>query len=236
MAGIFIFALIGLFIYGAWRLLQVAWSQFQQIRARRLAVQNIAAIEEERSRRTIQQAENDRQKQRRQMDQIKSQYRMLQIALQQMLQSPDFRRAASVAKQCAIVPAHYRRRQFRRFRPLMVRVVSLRSPVSGDDSLIAESLAELVTALGVSDFEAEYIIREAQDDKNTLGDRSANTFGTRLRNLEREHKSRLSAIDSLSPSDVAIREQLREAENNRFQEEMLGTTDSESLPNEDVSI
>lgn len=236
MQGLLLIGLAGLFLYGAWKLLLVIRSRLTMRRARRQAVR-VAATQQQRQRQQISQAQVQQQRQHGEnVRVINSRYRTLQVALQQIPQAPDFRRAADIAAQCGVVPAPYRRRQFRRFRPLMVRVVSQRLAAGADLETLNRSLTDLVTALAVSDFEAEYIFQEVQARQVDSEEQSSEGFGSRLRKLEREHKSRVAAIEALSAQDASVKQQLLEAENSRFQEEMLGTTDSPALSSDDVSI
>lgn len=236
MEGILMLGIAGTFLYGAWKFLLVVRSRIQLRRARRQVVQNAAHQQQQR----VQQASRQTAARRRQREEsirrINAVYRALQIAIQQITQAPDFQRAATVAAQCGAVPVSYRRRQFRRYRPLIVTTLAKRLAAGGDLEMLTRSLTDLVAALGVSDFEADYILQEVQSHERNSQNEQGEGYGSRLRKLELEHRQRVSAIEALSQQDAAIKQQLLEAENNRFHEEMLGTTDSPALSSDDVSI
>jgi hypothetical protein len=162
-----------------------------------------------------------RRRQRRQR--LNQLYRELQIGLLQLDQAPDFRRAASRARVARDVPVALRQRQYRRFRSRLVQHFSLSLRKGIDVSVLMDSLVELLEALGVAEFEADYIRQEAtsrQGQRRAAGP----TLPARLEQLQREHEQRLSAFQQLR-IDADVKEQLLESERQRFQEMMLRLTD-----------
>jgi predicted secreted protein len=152
----------------------------------------------------------------------------MQVALLQLGQSPDFRRAATFAKQAKNVPVSFRIRQFQRFRPLIVRhfATRLRGGVAADE--LMEGLTELVTALGLADYEADYIRREAEPQIRPRAEvRPA--YAQQARQLQIEHDQRVESIRNLPGIAAELREQLMEQEEQRFRERMLalGNADGE---------
>lgn len=147
--------------------------------------------------------------------------RQLQISLIQLRAAPDFRRAASWARHSKDVPIAFRQRQFRRFRDQLVEHVAARTAAGENRQRLKESLTELVRGLGVKPFEADYILREGLQ----LVPRPARpvplTFQQRAQLLQREHDQRLASITSLENVNDEIREQMQEAEEQRFAEAML---------------
>lgn len=147
--------------------------------------------------------------------------RDLQLALMQLQQTPDFRRAASCALRAREVPVWFRQRQYRRFRPLIVRHLihllnrghARNRPVPG--------LAQLIGALGIAEFEADYVRIEAESAVRT-GQRDAPRpdFASRLRDVQAVHRERLQTLESLPDLDAESRELLIEQERMQFQERL----------------
>lgn len=157
--------------------------------------------------------------------------RVLQLALLNLSQAPDFRRAASWAAQAQDVPLAFRQRQFRRFRPRLVRHFSDRLAAGGDPEVLLESLQALLHALGIAAFEAEYIRVDADGQLPTNAQQPA-SFSAGLLQLQREHQRRLDALRGLPGLDNETREQLIEAEKTRFREalENLGQQEPPAPP------
>jgi hypothetical protein len=148
--------------------------------------------------------------------------RDLQLAIQQLPQSPDFRRAASYANHAAQigVPADFRQRQFRRLRALLVQHLIRRLQAGASLDNACGGLAELIRALGVAAFEAEYIVATVREQQTVSSPRTPD-FRERLESLHAEHARRLEAIRSTPQLDEEVREQLLEAEQERFRGEAL---------------
>lgn len=148
--------------------------------------------------------------------------RNMQLAIQQVAQSPDFRRAASFAARAvqAGVPAPFRQRQFRRLRSLLVEHLARRLQAGASLQTAAAGLRELVTGLGVASYEADYIATEAQGRQVTTTERVPD-YRDRLRQLHAEHTERLEAIRHTPDLEEELREQLLEAEHERFRRELL---------------
>lgn len=164
---------------------------------------------------------------RQNLRRLNAKARILQLALLRLSQSPDFRRAASWATQAQDIPLAFRQRQFRRFRPRLVQHFADRIADGADPAVLLESLQELLRALGIAAFEADYIRSEAEG--HTANPTSqAPSFASGLQQLQREHQRRLDALQALPGIDRETREQLIEAEKTRFREalEHLGTQES----------
>jgi hypothetical protein len=151
--------------------------------------------------------------------------REMQSAILQLHESQDFRRAATFAERAAQVgvPAAFRQRQFRRLRPLLIQFLSRRLEAGAAADAAAEGLRNLVTALGVAAYEADYIINEARGPQ--AAPRRAPDYRERLGQLHSEHARRLDAIRSTPSLDPALAEQLLEAEQERFRREVLDNPD-----------
>ena len=148
--------------------------------------------------------------------------RTLQFALLHLDRAPDFRRAASFAAQASAVPVVFRRRQFRRFRPRIVRHFMVRIRSGADPEALTQSLSELVKNLGVAAYEAEYIRTEAERGLAQATRPIEASYAQRLATTQRDHEQRLDALRELANLDVDTREQLLEAENTRFREALQG--------------
>jgi hypothetical protein len=154
--------------------------------------------------------------------------RNMQVVVQQLSQSPDFRRAASFAAAAAQagVPVAFRQRQFRRLRSLLVEHLARRLQADAALESAAVGLRELVGSLGMAAYEADYIATEAQSRQRTTSQPAPN-YRDRLRNLHTEHTQRMEAIRSTADLDEGLLEQLEEAELERFRRQLLGEPEQE---------
>lgn len=148
--------------------------------------------------------------------------RQLQLALLALSQAPDFQRAASWAQHAQRVPVWFRQRIFRRFRPQLVQHTASRLAAGEDAERLVHSLAALVQALGVAAFEAQYIEAEARRRLTTVTRPAAVSFEQQLRESQRLHQERIGALRALTGIDADTKEQLIEAEVNRFRQSLLG--------------
>jgi hypothetical protein len=147
--------------------------------------------------------------------------RDLQLALQQLPQAPDFRRAASCALRAREVPIWFRQRQYRRFRPLIVQHLSQVLSRGASREAVMPGLGELVTALGLAEFEADYLRIEAESRVRTSAATAPRPdFATQLRDAQTAHRERLQTLESLPDLDTDTREQLLEQERMQFQERL----------------
>lgn len=144
----------------------------------------------------------------------------LQISLQQLAQAPDFQRALSWALKCQEINLPFRQRQFRRFRGELVAHLSRRLAAGENRERLMTGLRGLVKALGIAPFEADYMLRQVQERQQSQSD-PAGQFAAQLRRQQQEHDQRMSTLRSLNVSDD-IREQLLEAEERRFQQQLFG--------------
>jgi hypothetical protein len=158
--------------------------------------------------------------------------RELQIPLLQLGCAHDFRRAAAFAKRAKPVPLSFRRRQFSRFRAALVERLTTLLAEGSDRETLVRSLTELVRGLGVAGYEANYILAEAEVQLRGP-DIQPPSLEDRLRQVHREHAQRLLAIRALAELDEDVREQLIEAEEQRFADDMLRT--AEPSGNEDLT-
>ncbi len=150
---------------------------------------------------------------------VRGQYRELQVALMQVREAPDFRRAASYAVQAREVPVAFRQQQYRRFRPLLVTRFTerLQNGIAGD--VLLPGLQQLVAALGFAEFEADYIRIEAEA-QITRREPARRDFGQVLREAQANFRDRVRVLEEMSDLDEEVREQLVEQERMRFQEQM----------------
>ncbi|HEY5315373.1 MAG TPA: hypothetical protein VIK18_22775 [Pirellulales bacterium] len=153
--------------------------------------------------------------------------RDMQLAMQQLSQSPDFRRAASFAARAvqAGVPAAFRQRQFRRLRSLLIEQLARRLQTGTALETAAAGLRELVGSLGVAAYEADYIATESQGRQRRPTERRAPDYRDRLRQSHAEHGQRLEAIRNTPDLEDELREQLLEAEQERFRRDLLEEPD-----------
>ena len=139
---------------------------------------------------------------------------------------PDYRRAAAAARIARQVPASFRQQQFRRLRPLLVSHFGRCRARGTDGQMLLDSLVELVEALGIADFEADYIRQEAErrleHRPGQTASGSPGEFQARLQQLQQDHDQRVQVIRSLATLSEDVREQLLEAEDQRFQQQLFG--------------
>ncbi len=145
--------------------------------------------------------------------------RNMQVAILQIGDSPDFRRAASHAELARDVPLEFRQRQFRRLRPLLLRHLVTKLRGGQTVELATAGLVDLVTALGIAEYEAEYLIREATTSNHSRA-ATPTTFTQQSQQWQSELRQRLEAIQGLTDVDPDLREQLIEQEQQRFRERM----------------
>ncbi len=150
--------------------------------------------------------------------------RLMQTALLQLEQAPDFYRAASFAAHAADIPLAFRQQQFHRFRPSILAhaVAKLRNGFDGET--LRDSLDKLVTNLGMASFEADYIWQEAQRQCERRESPRA-TYAEAMTTMQQEHEQRMSVLRTLVGVDDELREQLVEAEEQRFRDQMLTHND-----------
>src|SRR6185369_9386400 len=132
-----------------------------------------------------------RQQQARQEHQRLNQlYARMQTALLQLDQAPDFQRAASVALQARDVSSQYRQHHFLRFRPVLIQHFTRRLTAGEDEQRLSTSLTALVQALGMADFEAQYIEAEARRRMPRPIAPQAESYEEQLRRLQTDHDQR----------------------------------------------
>lgn len=151
--------------------------------------------------------------------------RNMQLAILQIDQSIDFRRAASFAELAREVPLAFRQQQFRRLRPLLLRHLMTRLQSGQAVKTASKGLGELVTALGIARYEADYLIAEASA-AGTPPAPAPVTFTHLAQKWQTELRQRSDAIQTLTDLDTDLREQLLEQEQQRFRERLLSAGDS----------
>ena len=134
--------------------------------------------------------------------------------------------ASTYAKHAKIVQATFRIRQFRRFRPLLVEQFSIRLRQGRSAEELLPGLTELVTALGMAGYEADYIRMEAETLTRPAARPEPGYVG-QARQLQSEHEQRLNALRNLPGIAADLREQLTEQEEQRFRDQMLALGNAE---------
>lgn len=215
------------------------WATFHSVRHTASALQEFirlrrltrtqARAEKEQSRQRQMQLATDRQAAQR-LAAIRSREMQLAILNLSSRTDPDFRRAAVVVQDAQVVPTDFRRRQFHRLRPLLVRHYESCSRKGCDPELLHSSLMDLVAALGMEEFEADYIRQEYERNRElrTGGNEESGSahFQARLTQVQRAHDQRMEVIRALTNLTDDVRAQLIEAEERRFQEQLFGRSNT----------
>jgi hypothetical protein len=215
-------ALLGLTVlYG------IGWAVYRSIKASVQTVRGLAA-----RRRTAAVQQRTVQGQAAQAAQQHAQHnrlsREMQLAILNLDREPDpdFRRAATAAKAARPVPVEWRRRQYHRLRPLLVQHYQRCLQRDADPEVLSESLTELIEALGLEAYEADYIRQEAERGRSRrrpqTGADTAQEFQARLVQIQQEHTRRMEIIRGMTALADDVRQQLQEAEERRFQEQLFG--------------
>ena len=113
--------------------------------------------------------------------------------------------------------------------------MTARLQTGADPELLCDSLAELLTALGVSEFEADYIREEAERRQPATPQVPEPTFADELQQQQQQHNERMSAIRGLA-IETEIREQMLEAERARFERRMVRGENDLGLADADLAI
>jgi hypothetical protein len=199
--------------YGLWvlakRLLVIIRARRQAILAKRQMVEGASAAH---------QLRGQRQQARDQLLREKNQ--QMQVAILQLHEAPDFYRAAAAAEQAQEIPFAFRQRQFHRFRPQLVMHLEGRLRGGGESEVLRTSLEKLVTGLGMAVFEANYIWQEVQP-RLQRREVPRPSFAEAVNGMQQEHDQRMNVLRTLPGIDDELREQLVEAEEQRFREQML---------------
>lgn len=152
--------------------------------------------------------------------------RNLQLALLYVRQAPDFRRAAAFVAQARLVPAWFRKRQYQRFRPLLVEHFARLLQQGASPESLLPSLQRLIVGLGIADFEADYIRQEALS-RATPRDRGPTDFSGQLRQAQQSYQQRVRALQTMPELDDEAREQLLEQERMRLEERLRSISEIE---------
>ena len=157
--------------------------------------------------------------------------RNMQVAMIQIDDAPDFQRAASYAGQAREVPIAFRQRQYKRFRPLLVEHLTRRLNEGATCDSLMPGLVQLVSGLGIAQFEAEYIRNEAES-KLTQQATQPPDFAQRMREAQTAYQSRKRTLESLPELDAEIREQLLEQAKIRLEDQLRSISGAEGAAHE----
>ena len=155
-------------------------------------------------------------------------YSLLEMSLRQLSTAPDFRRVTSMVEKCHEVPIGTRHRFFQAYRRHFVRHFGRCLQLGRDSEQLLDEARMLVEALGVAAFEADYIAGEAHSRWSQhvpTPQATQQTFAQRLEHLQQELQNRLQAIRA-NVQDEELQEQLIEAEENRFRDQLLEINNS----------
>jgi len=200
--------------YGAYRLGRCAVTSLASLPARR---------RQERERRATDTRRREQERAHRQAHatRLAALQRRLAQALAQVTQAPDFQRAANWAAHARELPAGVRQRIFRQFRGALLRHFAARLAAGTDANALLESLRTLLSHLGIPAFEADYLKAEAERLRTAPPPATHPNYEQRLRDLQRDHEQRMGLLRTIAALDPETREQLLEAEERRFREELL---------------
>ena len=143
----------------------------------------------------------------------------LQVALIQVRDAPDFRRAASYATHARDVPLWFRQRQYHRFRSLLIEHLANLLNQGLSTETLMPGLTQLISGLGIAPFEADYLRTEAESRLSPQVTQAPD-FGQRLREAQTAYRSRMRTLEGMRELDNDSREQLLEQEKQRFQEQL----------------
>ena len=217
------FLVLGALSGGAWWVGKRLYQATRSANARRTHQRNQETTATQRLvRNRLQRQRQNRERQQRQTE-LNKKYRELQVALLQIGQAPDFQRAASRAEAARDVPLSSRQRQYRRFRPQLVRHFVKRLRAGTDAQTLLDSLTALVEALGIASFEASYIQQEASRQGQHRNQQPTENFSTTLERVQQEHADRAAALNQAS-LDPETKQQLLEAQNQRLTDALMEMT------------
>ncbi|QDV48503.1 hypothetical protein [Gimesia fumaroli] len=217
------FLVLGALTGGAWWIGKRLYQASRSANERRTLQRNQETAATQRlAQNRLQRQRQNRERQQRQI-QLNKKYRELQVALLQIGQAPDFQRAASCAEAARDVPLASRQRQYRRFRPQLVRHFVKRLRAGTDTQTLLDSLTTLVEALGIASFEASYIQQEASRQGQHRTQRPTENFSATLERMQQEHTDRTAALNQAS-LDPETKQQLLEAQNQRLVESLMEMT------------
>ena len=145
--------------------------------------------------------------------------REMQLALMQVRDAPDFRRAASFITQAREVPLAFRQRQYQRFRSLLVEHLANLLDHGVSIETVMPGLTQVITGLGVAAFEGDYIRGEAE---SRLSQQTTQVpdFAQRLREAQNAYRTRMRTLEAMNELDEDSREQLLEQEKLKFQAQL----------------
>ncbi|WP_339734826.1 hypothetical protein [uncultured Gimesia sp.] len=214
---------LGALTGGVWWIGKRLYQASQSANARRTQLRNQETTATQRQvQNRLQLQRQNRERQQRQI-QLNKKYRELQVVLLQIGQAPDFQRAASRAEAARDVPIASRQRQYRRFRPQLVRHFVKRLRAGADAQILLDSLTTLVEALGIASFEASYIQQEASRQGQHRNQQPTENFSTTLERMQQEHADRAAALNQAA-LDPETKQQLLEAQNQRLVESLMEMT------------
>jgi len=212
-------------LFGLALLSGVGWATYRSIKATVQVVRNMTTRRDDPAvQRRLAQSQATQQQQAQQC-RLSREMQQAMLNLDQA-RDPDFRRATSAARAARSLPAEWRRRQYHRLRPLLVEHYQRCLQRQSDPELLLESLTELVEALGMEGYEADYIRQEAERIRHRRHPQAASAtaqeFQTRLTQIQQDHDRRMEVIRGLTSLAEDVRQQLQEAEERRFQSQLFG--------------
>ena len=158
----------------------------------------------------------------------------LKSRLKQLRDDPDFRRCAESAKECRDCAAIDLRHLFGIFREEMLDQVVVRLSSDADKHELLASVRDLVTALRLPAFEADYIFEAARQKLAPhLIRRRSSDFSEQVLQESSTHAERVSAIQALGDTAETI-EQLLELEQRRHTQALMRFAAKQDALNEDV--
>ena len=149
----------------------------------------------------------------------------LQIAFSQIGNDPDAKRLRSWAIQAKELPQEFRRRQYGRFKSHLIRRLHEWDASGTDRGELRQDLQDIAEAMGVAKFEADYLVDQLPPPPTPRALSGPEEFDQRLREIHREHQSRMSSLRSAN-LDPELLEELIETEQNRYRDQLLGNRGS----------
>lgn len=148
--------------------------------------------------------------------------RNLQIAFMQLPTAPDAQRLLSWTKQSVDLPQEFRRRQLGRFQELLKDQIPrwIASGVAREQ--LESDLRGIVSNLGVAKFEADYMVAAMNPPQQSQTPSDAEAFAGQLTEVQTDHQRRIQTIEAMENLDPDVKEELLEAEHQRYRGMLFG--------------